>query len=102
MAFNKLFPIYHARFTYRPETETFSAEMSDFGRNDGILFQTLYDDACDAGFVMQGKEHLIHFYLNIEFRDAEWEIAYWEYRICAEDARKYNLSDKIKVVIFND
>lgn len=73
----QLIPILSNRFTYIPSTKTFTVDISDFGkRGCDLLFQPIYDDACDIGFLMKstktGKEVL--FVFSHESLDPEGEI----------------------------
>lgn len=85
-----------SRFSYNPETKTFSAEASDLGK---MPMRRVYPDACDLGFdlVSQRTGNSVTVVHNHrEERDGD---VLWDEFIPAQhkDRKIFN-----KVVIFND
>tara|TARA_R110000868_G_scaffold176057_4_gene413406 strand:- start:523 stop:834 length:312 start_codon:yes stop_codon:yes gene_type:complete len=96
-------PISLDLFTHNKETRSFVTEASDLGNFD--LFQRIYDDASDVGFLIcnpnTGRTILV--ILSKELADYENnEVHGWEFTPCNDDARSYpNLRD-YKFIIYND
>jgi hypothetical protein len=80
---------------------TFVAEASDFtGR---VIERQIYDDACDIGIAIRSSStgKIMKFFLHQIKKDGEGDVMFWEYHICADDARVPGCKD-LKVIIFND
>lgn len=102
MALLKVPSIGTERFSWTPESRTFSAEASDFGRD--FRPSSLYDDACDIGFelVSQWTGKRTTWCLTDEIRDGEGELQAWEFKPTSEALRVNHTLLGAKVVIFND
>jgi hypothetical protein len=85
-----------SKFTYNPETKTFSAEASDLGQ---LRMRQVYPDACDEGFDLVSHRtgvSVVVVHNHTEKRDGD---VLWDefVPVCKLDRLLFN-----KVVIFND
>jgi hypothetical protein len=83
----------HKKFTYHPDTKTFVSEASTLG---SPLMSRVWDDACDIGFEIQGREAKVLFVLSKIEESDEREIISWHY--VSELVGLGNF----KAVVFND
>lgn len=82
----------------------FSQEISSLGDQGKSLFSQLYDDSCDAGFVMVSHKtgNRFAFYLKEIHRNKEGEITHWSFKPVAESLRKFPHLRKLEGRIWND
>ena len=87
--------IMSSKFRWDPVTRTFVAEVSELV--DKLFLTQVWDDACDAGFVMvstkTGREVI---FVHTRVREGEWEVMSWEFQSHGFDG------EQMKVLIFND
>lgn len=78
MSHRALTPLPIDRFTVvrQEEGTVLVAEMSDFG--PGSPLEQIYDDACDEGIAIQGRDRLVRFVLVKSHRDFEGELQFFE------------------------
>lgn len=72
------------------------AEASDVGFK---RVERIWDDACDVGIAIRGKQHTVRFYLD-HTHNVDGDVLWWDFKVVERDGR---LSNGIKTVrIFND
>lgn len=96
-------PVSLDKFTHNKETRSFVADASDLGNFN--IFQRIYDDAADVGFMVcnPNTNTTILVTLFQELADYENnEVCGWEFTPCEDDVRKYPLLRNYKFIIYND
>jgi hypothetical protein len=98
-------PISSNHFSYH--NMSFSAELSDLlacAEGPAGLFQRLYDDAADVGFMMRSERTGtdVRFYLSKQCENSEREITGWIFKPCTEEVRKNPAIRDVTVTVFND
>lgn len=96
-------PIPYNRFTFSKinGVSRFVAEASDFNDDPHIIEQRVFDDACDVGFAIQGKERIVSFCQDDTKRDADGEVMVWIYRPITKHGR-IDHAMNVEVHILND
>jgi hypothetical protein len=98
-------PISLGLFTHVPSTKSYVTEASDLGEFN--IFQQIYDDACDVGFLVRnpGTNRIILvtlFKTNVEMNDDDGEVTDWVFTPCERAVRDYPKLKNYKFVIYND
>ena len=94
------------KFGVQKDSKAFVAEMSDFNSQE-CLFQCIYPDACDEGFIMEssrtGAQAVFYFVEKIMHGPAhERELAGWKFEPTEETLRKTPHLRDWSVTVFND
>lgn len=89
-------PVSTRQFSFDQTTQTFTAEVSDLGRD--FRFGRVYDDACDAGLTLVSARSgsQIVFCVEHEERDSEGDLLYWVLRPVSRQYRH------LTVRLYND
>lgn len=89
-------------FTHDSSKQLFIAEASDIG--DAQLFQRIYDDACDVGFMVcnPGTGQTILVTLFKETRDDEGEVINWLFTPSFDDVQRHPKLKNYRFLIYND
>jgi len=86
------------------EKSTLCGALRD--RRDHLLFQQLYDDACDTGIAIRNRKtgNITVWYCTSEdgIRDAGDEVTHWEYKPTPETLRKFPRLAGWVVNVWND
>ena len=96
-------PISLSVFTHDKNTKTFVAEASDFGHRN--LFQQIYDDACDVGFLVTNPGSLNTILVVFTKEDVDYEdreVISWQFEPSTDDIRKHPSLKGYKFIVFND
>lgn len=79
------------------------SEASDLHVRAGdVPFAPIYDDACDVGCTIQGKQKAARFYLAREEKDREGDVSFWEFKPTTETLHSIPGLRGWTVLIFND
>lgn len=89
----------YRRFSWDPGRRWFVAEASDLGV---IPMDPLYDDACDVGFVLNGKHQPVRYYHSHNRTECEGEILVFVYKPTPESERRVPGCRGTEVHILND
>ena len=94
-----------AAFSVQKDSKCFVSEMSLFREVD--LFQRIYPDACDAGFIMESSRtgNTATWYFSKELmygRGEDLELGGWEFLPTHETVKKMPHLKDWSVTIFND
>lgn len=97
----------HDKFSYDNGDCVFVAEASTLGftaaRGGGeAMLRRIYDDACDVGIAIRGRNDVVWFYLESEDRDREGDVAGWRFKPIAEHVRRYPAIAGTSVLVIND
>jgi hypothetical protein len=89
------------QFHYDKTTKVFSADISSFRINP---ISNIYDDAADAGIVMEsgrtGKK--ARFVLEQERRDNDQDVTDWILKPTTDAVRQFPHLEGSKIILFND
>jgi len=89
-------------FDFNPNTFTFVAEASDFGRGTSAFFSQVYDDACDAGFTLIGKTGAEVTFIHSSTDMSGGDIAGWRFTPTSDSIRRVPACAKVSALIIND
>ncbi len=89
------------KFSFDPKTGWLVAEASDFTGSE--LFHQIYQDACDIGMAIVGRNgKTVRYYLAEEKRDDEGDLQVQILLPCPEDVRKVSSAAGTQIHILND
>jgi hypothetical protein len=97
-----LIPLDSKLFTHETVAKHLCAETSDLGH---VVFQQLYDDACDIGIALRSAVtgNISRWYLEQDLYDErEHELVGWLLRPTSESVRKEPLLSGYRMTIYND
>ena len=88
-------------FDYDHETNTFSAWVSELGKNP---FGPVFNDAVDLGcsIVSDKTGKIADFFITLTEKDREHDIVAWHLKPTPDTTKLFPLLKDTKVVIFND
>lgn len=87
-------------FHYDTASARLSEEISTFNANYPGAIGRIYNDACDEGLTIKGKEKHITFFHYDTVRDGEGDILYWIFKPIAEE--KHLVSKDLHLILYND